>query len=144
MRGRAQIFAAAKFSTPYCPDGGRSKPKDPQVLRIEPMTDYTRASHQWHLNDADLELSRMAVTDADLQALRVTDEDLTGMAPSAEEVLAMTHADWVKLGLARSVLTLLRADLMRRFGLSAQELTWLSRTKERAEDGHTRAQAGAD
>ena len=99
------------------------------------------ANDPWHSSDAELDLARTAVTDEDLQAVRVTEVDLAGMAPPIDEVLAMTDAEWIQLGLAQSFLIRLREDLMRRLGVRAQDLTWLSRAIEREQHGHTGAQA---
>jgi hypothetical protein len=112
------------------------------MLQIEPTADSDGANAPWHLNDPDLELSRMAVTDADWQAMQLNDEDL--VTPSAEEVLAMTNADWVRLRLPPSVLTRLRDDLIHRLGVNARDLSWLNRAIERGQHGHARAQTGAD
>lgn len=102
------------------------------------------SSAPWQSSTADLDLARMAVTDDDWQTLLVTDEDLASMTPTVEEVLAMTDADWIGLRLTQSVLVRLKDDLMRRLGVSAQDLTWLSRAIERKPYGHTRAQADAN
>lgn len=144
MRAPAQIFPAAKFTPPYRTDVGRSKPRDFQLLKIEPRVDTLWTNDELHLSEVALELSRMAVTAEDLHALRLTEAELAGMAPTMEEVLAMTDDDWVRLRLSPAVLTLLREDLMRRLGVSAQDLTWLRRAIERGQHGHTRAQTGAD
>ena len=64
------------------------------------------------------------------------------MAPSVEEILAMTDKEWAGLRLSPKALLLLREDLTRRLGVSAQDLTWLSRVIERGQHGHTRAQTG--
>ena len=92
----------------------------------------------------ETELTQMAVTDADLQAMRVTEEDLECMALDIKDVLAMTDADWMRLRLTRDALIQVRDDLIRRLGLSAQDLPWLSHAIERRQHGYTRAQTGAD
>ena len=102
------------------------------------------ATDPWLWCDAELDLARTAVTDEDFQAVRVTEEDLARMAPSVEEVLAMTDADWIRLCLPQSVFIRLRDDLMRRVGVRAQDLTWLSRAIERRQHGHTRTKTDAN
>lgn len=102
------------------------------------------ANDPWHSSDAELDLARSAVTDEDFQAVRVTEEDLAGMAPSGEEVLAMTDADWIRLRLPRCVLIRLKDDLIRRLGVRAHDLTWLSRAIERNQYGHTGTKTDAN
>lgn len=102
------------------------------------------ANNPRHSRDAEIDLARTAVTDEDFQAVRVTEEDLARMAPSFEEVLAMTDADWIRLRLPQSDLIRLRDDLMRRVGVRAQNLTWLSRAIERRQHGHTRSETDAN
>ena len=109
---------------------------------IAPDSDFIGTSGWLHLSAAERELSRMALTEEDLHSLRVSDADLADMAPSGEDILAMTDEDWAGLRLSPKVLLLLREDLMRRLGVSAQDLTWLSRAIERGQHGHTRAQTG--
>ena len=110
--------------------------------KIAPDSDFIGTSGWLHLSAAERELSRMALTEEDLHSLRVRDADLADMAPSGEDILAMTDEDWAGLRLSPKVLLLLREDLMRRLGVSAQDLTWLSRAIERGQYGHTRAQTG--
>ena len=95
-----------------------------------------------HLIDAQRELSRMALTEQDLDSLCINDADLADMAPSVEDILSMTDEDWEGLRLSQKALLILREDLTRRLGVSAQDLTWLCRTIERGQHGHTRAQTG--
>ena len=102
------------------------------------------ANLPWHSCDAELDLTRTAVTDEDFQAVRVTEEDLAYMAPSVDEVLAMTDADWIRLRLPLSVLIRLRDDLMRSLGVRAHDLTWLSLAIERNQYGHTGTKTDAN
>ena len=110
--------------------------------KIAPDSDFIGTSGWLRLSAAERELSRMALTEEDLHSLRVSDADLADMAPSGEDILAMTDEDWAGLRLSPKVLLLLREDLMRRLGVSAQDLTWLCRAIERGQHGHTRAQTG--
>ena len=112
--------------------------------QIEPMANAMAPNDSWHLSDAERDLTGMAVADEDWQAVRVSEDDLAVMAPTSEEVLNMTDADWTRLGLVQSVLIRLRDDLMRRLGVCAQDLTWLSHAIERGQHGHTRSQTGTD
>lgn len=89
-------------------------------------------------------LDQMAVADADWQAARLTEGELKSMAPGIEDVLAMTDADWTRLRLTQDALIRVRDDLIRRLGVRAQDLTWLSRAIERRQHGHTGAQTDAD
>ena len=109
---------------------------------IAPDSDFIGTSFWLHLSDAERELSRMALTEQDLDSPRINDADLADMAPSVEDILAMTDEDWAGLGLSQKALLSLREDLTRRLGVSAQDLTWLSRAIERGQHGHTRAQTG--
>lgn len=102
------------------------------------------ANDPWHSSDAELDLARSAVIDEDFQAVRVTEVELAGMAPSVDEVLAMTDADWIRLRLPRGVLIQLRDDLIRRLGVRAHDLTWLSRAIERNQYGHTGTKTDAN
>jgi hypothetical protein len=142
MRAPAQIFVTAKFVTPYPPTGDircRMIRKKPQV---KSATVQAGANNQRHRSDVDLDLLRTSITEEDLHSLRINDADLAGMAPSVEEILAMTDKEWAGLRLSPKALLLLREDLTRRLGVSAQDLTWLSRAIERGQHGHTRAQTG--
>ena len=144
MRALAQIFVAAKFTTPYRPEAGRSIPMYPQMSEIESTADLIEANDPWHSSDAVFDLARTAVTDEDWNAMGVTEEDLAGMTPSIDQVLAMTDADWIGLRLSQSDLIRLREDLMRRLGVRAQDLTWLSRAIEGRQYGHTRSKTDAN
>ncbi len=109
---------------------------------IAPDSDFIGTSCWLHLSDAERELSRMALTEQDLDSLRINDADLADMALSVEDILAMTDEDWAGLRLSPNVLMLLRDDLMKHFGVRAQDLTWLCRAIERGQHGHKRAQTG--
>lgn len=114
------------------------------MTEIEPVLSSLDTNEPLYTAFDEIELTRMAVTDADLQAMRVTEEDLECMALDIKDVLAMTDADWIRLRLTRDALIQVRDDLIRRLGLSAQDLPWLSHAIERRQHGYTRAQTGAD
>ena len=92
----------------------------------------------------ETELTQMAVTDADWLSVQVTEEELKSMAPDIDDLLTMTDADWMRLRLPQEALIQVRGDLIRRLGVSAQELTWLNRAIESGKHGHKGAQTGAD
>jgi hypothetical protein len=112
--------------------------------QVKSGADRAGANDRRHQSKEELGLLRMAVTDEELQAIGVTDSDLVALAPTLEEVLAMTDAHWAGLRLSQNALTLLREDLMRRLGVSVQNLSWLSRAIKREQHGHTRSLTGTD
>jgi hypothetical protein len=142
MRSPAQIFVTAKFATPYPPTGDIRCRMIRKKSQVKSATVQAGANNQRHRSDVDLDLLRTSITEEDLHSLRINDADLAGMAPSVEEILAMTDKEWAGLRLSPKALLLLREDLTRRLGVSAQDLTWLSRVIERGQHGHKRAQAG--
>ncbi len=111
---------------------------------LEPTTDPLAANNPWHWRAAELDLAHMSVKEEDWQEMRISEDELVAMAPTVDEVLTMTDADWRRLRLPQGVLSRLRDDLMRRMGVCAQDLTWLSRAIERGQDGHPRSQTGTD
>ena len=95
-------------------------------------------------SEVELALVRMAFTGEDLNAIGFLEADMEAMVLTIEEVMAMTDADWARLRFSQNHLALLREDLMRRLGVSAQDVPWLSRAIERGQHGHKRAQTGTN
>lgn len=115
-----------------------------QLTGIEPVRRSLNANELLGVAFDQIELTQMAVTDADWQEVRVTEGDLKSLAPDIEDVLAMTDADWMRLRLTQDALIRVRDDLIRRLGMRAQALTWLSSAIERRQHGHTGAQTDTD
>lgn len=123
---------------------GDEQQRDVQVTGSELARSKPVANAPMDAAFDEIELAQMAVTDADWQAARLTEAELKNMAPDIEDVLAMTDADWMRLRLTQDALIRVRDDLIRRLGVRAQDLTWLSRAIERRQHGHTGAQTNTD
>jgi len=90
-------------------------------------------------SDVEQAIVQMVITDKDLISIRFTEVDMEGMVLGIEDVMAMTDEDWARLRFYQNDLALLREDLIRRLGVSAKDVPWLSRAIERGQHGHKRA-----
>jgi hypothetical protein len=107
-----------------------------ELLQVTQMAGQTiEPVHNDHINAAIIDIGQ--------QFLQARSFQMTARDPFVlVEPVARLPALAPLRGDQLMALLLLREDLTRRLGVSAQDLTWLCRAIERGQHGHTRAQTG--